>query len=432
MKQYIQCNRCEFNPGDKIDDGYRVKKMLGAGTFGCVYMVSGKDGQTYALKLLKLWETPSSEREELLKRFDMEYETGNIESNYLVHSYSKGMVNGNPYIVMEFCPNGDLMSAAERGNVDFAAVGRDVLYGLRDLHRRGKVHRDLKPENVLMKKDGTAALTDFGISGDQNNRLTQRGIFGVPQQQFGTFPYMPPEQINPRRGNATVLPTTDIFSFGVMMYQLLTYELPFGECATEADLPRYVERGRKGLWNRDLLRKMPHGELWEKMVAGCLVPNFKDRLQSVDEVLQLMPQSIKHNAYHPSLSNSIEIQSKNCGNIALHIMQGEEYGKIFRLGEIISGGCRVITMGRLDDEIVNKIPIKDTINGYISRCHCTLEQNAENRQWIIRDGQWRNRQWMNSLNGTYVNSTEADSRGLVLHIGDIITIGDVKLRVEGY
>ena len=113
-------------------------------------------------------------------------------------------------------------------------------------------------------------------------------------------------------------------------------------------------------------------------------------------------------------------------------MQGEEDGKVFRLGDMISGGCRLITLGRLDDEIINKIPIKDTINGYISRCHCTLEQNAETRQWIIRDGQWRNRQWVNSMNGTYVNSTEVDSRGLILHIGDIITIGDVKLRVEGY
>lgn len=151
-----------------------------------------------------------------------------------------------------------------KGNVDFAAVGRDVLYGLRDLHQRGKVHRDLKPENVLIREDGTAILTDFGISGDQNNRLTQRGIFGIPQQQFGTFPYMPPEQINPRRGNATVLPTTDIFSFGVLMYQLLTYELPFGECATEADLPAYVERGRKGMWNRTLLQQVPNGTQWEK------------------------------------------------------------------------------------------------------------------------------------------------------------------------
>jgi len=430
--QYITCDRCVFHPGDSINNDYRVDKMLGAGTFGCVYKVRDSGGGAYALKLLKLWEIPSEEREELLKRFNMEYETGHIESNYLVHSYTKGTVRGNPYIVMEFCPCGDLMTKAEKGNVDFAAVGRDVLYGLRDLHRRGKVHRDLKPENVLIRQDGTAVLTDFGISGDQNNRLTQRGIFGVPQQQFGTFPYMPPEQINPRRGNATVLPTTDIFSFGVMMFQLLTYELPFGDCETEADLPRYIERGRRGQWNRDLLRKIPAAKQWENLIEGCLVPNFKERLQSVDDVLKLMPQRAEQHPYQSTLHESSETWNKAKNGILLHIMQGEEYGAKYRLDNLIKGACRIIRVGRLDDGVVNTIPIKDTLNGYISRYHCTLEQNVETGQWIIRDGQWRDGQWKNSMNGTYVNSAEIDKNGVGLNVGDIITIGDVKLRVEGY
>lgn len=430
--QYIICDRCEYHPGDNINGDYRVESMLGAGTFGCVYKVKGNDGQIYALKLLKLWEVPSEERAELLKRFDMEYETGHIESNYLVHSYTKGIVNGNPYLVMEYCPYGDLMSAAEKGNVDFAAVGRDILYGLRDLHRHGKVHRDLKPENVLIKQNGTAVLTDFGISGDQNNRLTQRGIWGIPQQQFGTFPYMPPEQINPRRGNATVLPTTDIFSFGVMMFQLLTYELPFGDCATESDLPQYIGRGKKGQWNRDLLHKISDGYLWEKMLEGCLVPNFKERLQNVDEVLLLIPQPQIESHYHCICSDSSESWNTVRNGVSLHVMQGEDFGKIYHLNDMIKGVCRIITMGRLDDSVINAIPIKDTLNGYISRYHCTFEQNAETGQWMVRDGQWRNHQWQNSMNGTYVNSTEVNSCGMLLHIGDIITIGDVKLRVEGY
>ncbi|NPD82777.1 protein kinase [Prevotella sp. PINT] len=431
-KQHIVCDRLEFHCGDHIDNDYKVEKLLGAGTFGCVYKVEGSDGTPYALKLLKLWEIPSDERAELLKRFDMEYDTGHIESKYLVHSYAKGEVGGNPYIIMEFCPCGDLMTTAEKGSVDFTAVGHDVLYGLRDLHRRGKVHRDLKPENVLIKQDGSAVLTDFGISGDQNNRLTQRGIFGVPQQQFGTFPYMPPEQINPRRGNATVLPTTDIFSFGVMMYQLITYELPFGDCVTEADLPRYIDRGKRGLWNRELLHRTSIGKQWEGVIEGCLVPNFKERLQNVDEVLKLMPPPKEQNAYTSAIHDSHDTWGNIRNGVALHIMQGEQHGTKFYLDNMISGGCRVLTMGRLDDGIENRIPIKDTINGYISRCHCTLEQNAETRQWLIRDGQWRNRQWKSSMNGTYVNSTEIDRNGILLHIGDIITIGDVKLRVEGF
>ena len=102
-------------------------------------------------------------RTQLVNRFDMEYETGRINSPYLVHSVGHGFVQGNPYIVMEFCPGGDLKSANQ--NTDWNKVGQEVLLGLKALHACGKVHRDLKPENVLIKSDGTAALTDFGKIG---------------------------------------------------------------------------------------------------------------------------------------------------------------------------------------------------------------------------------------------------------------------------
>lgn len=62
-------------------------------------------------------------------------------------------------------------------------------------------------------------------------------------------------------------------------------------------------------------------------------------------------------------------------------MQGEEYGNIYRLDDMVNGVCRLLTMGREDDEVgFNSIPIKDTLNAYISRCHCTWEQNAETGQ----------------------------------------------------
>ena len=76
---------------------------------------------------------------------------------------------------------------------------------------------------------------------------------GKPQQIFGTFPYMPPEQVNPPRGGqATVLPTTDIFSFGVLMYELIVGKLPFGELK-ESTLPKYLQNGKDGRWDREAL-----------------------------------------------------------------------------------------------------------------------------------------------------------------------------------
>lgn len=453
----IQCNRCVFHSGDKINQ-YTVVKMLGAGSFGCVYRVKDRSGQDYALKLLKLWEIVSDEREKLLKRFDMEYETGRINSNYLVRSYDKGSVEGNPFIVMEYCSNGDLMSAAEKGRVDFLKIAREILYGLRDLHNNGKVHRDLKPENVLLRSDNTAILTDFGIAGDQNNRVTKTNIYGVPKEIFGTYPYMSPEQANPSNKNMTVLPTIDIFSFGAMMFYLLTYELPFGRLESDNDLPQYLLRAKQGKWNRNLLERTSDRQLWLRLIEGCLAPKYKNRLQSVDEVLELLPHLDV--TYRPINSDSFKQRNTIKNGVLLRVMQGEEYNKEYRLDDMLHGRSRILTVGRDSDDVFNSIAIKETMSSYVSRCHCTLELDYERGAWVIRDGQWRidcpiglrfkeifpckactalcpsfnsgKHHWMISTNGTYVNSSEVGREGTIIKLGDIISIGDVKLRVEGY
>ncbi len=85
MSDYGTCSRCDFNPGDLINGKYTVEAMLGEGSFGRVYKV--RRGQSvFALKLFKLWEQLNSDRPEIMKRFDREYETGRINSSYLVHA----------------------------------------------------------------------------------------------------------------------------------------------------------------------------------------------------------------------------------------------------------------------------------------------------------------------------------------------------------
>lgn len=414
--------RSVYSSGDKISGQYEVLKNLGEGTFGTVYKVRDTDGQTKALKLLKLWEVAPGERVSLCKRFDMEYETGRIESKYLVHSYSNGRAEGNPYIVMEFCPGGDLRSKRNIQN-SLTAIGSNILCGLRDLHRCGKVHRDLKPDNVLFRADGTAVLTDFGISGDQNKRMTERGWLGKPKQIFGTYAYMPPEQVRPPRGgSATVLPTTDIFSFGVMMYELLVGRLPFGELRTEADLMLYLENGKNGKWDRKTLGKIKNGVRWQEVIEGCLIPDFHKRFQSADDVL----------SYFPSSTEEPVRLAVSQGNMLLRVMQGEEYGRTYIMEDIMSSGKSVVTLGRLSEDIINDIPIVERNSCYISRRHCTIELDRRSGKWYIRDGQWNKATngWRNSLNGTFLNSAEVPPTEVLLHDGDIISIGDVKLRVE--
>lgn len=434
MGAFIQCNRCYLKKGDIIDNRYVNEGLLGEGTFGEVFKVHRiSDSQLFAMKLLKLWTIESSERYRLLCRFDQEYETGRIKCDYLVQSFDKGLIEGNPYIIMEYCSGGDLIKGIENGEVNINKAASEILIGLKSLHINGKVHRDLKPENVLIKSDGKVALTDFGIAGDRNKRLTERGIMGVPKEIFGTYAYMPPEQVNPRRGDATVLPTTDIFSFGVLMFQILTGELPFGQLNDEQDLYHYIVNAKNGDWNKSLLNKAAKGEEWYQLIEGCLIPDFRNRLKSVDSVLSLLPSS----------NNEFPIPSQKPSGVlayqkgyALRVMQGEEYGKIYRLNDIIRNyGKRIITIGRDDESVSNTIPIKEDFSKYVSRKHCTLEYNIEKHNWLLRDGQWdveSQYKWRTSTNGTYLDSQEVTPSGVVISVGDIISIGDVKLRVEGY
>ena len=416
--------------GEIVNSRYRVVSLLGEGSFGHVFKVTDFSGAVYALKLLHLWDVPSDIRQPLIDRFEMEYRTGRIDSNYLVHSVDIGYLAGNPYIVMEFCDGGDLCSKLKSDNATILKFACDVLYGLHDLHRNGKVHRDLKPENVLIKSNGTAALTDFGIAGDRNKRMTERNIFGRPYQIFGTYAYMPPEQVNRARGGSTVLPTTDIFSFGVLLYQLITGKLPFGNLEDQNDLVRYQKRGKVGDWDRTTLYQMPDGRAWERVIDGCLQPDYKLRLQNVGAVLDMMP-SFAQSPY--SLPRVAPDPPRKAGNAcSLTLMQGIDAGKVIDLLPLVrQSGRHVLTIGRGED---NVIPLADYQAFYTSRYHCTLEVGQDMKTVVLRDGQWNmaERNWHSSSNGTYVNSTEVSMAGQTLQNGDIITIGEITLRFESY
>lgn len=424
--------RCSFSEGDIINSQFQVERVLGEGTFGIVYSVKDHHGDIYALKLLRLWEIHPDLREGLAKRFKMEFETGLIKSDYLVHSYSYGFIQGNPYIIMEFCPGGDLIEVSKHQHVDYVSIAVCVLKGLHALHSNGKVHRDLKPENVLVNSNGEFVLTDFGIAGDRNKRMTERNILGKPKQLFGTYAYMPPEQVRPTHKEATVLPTTDIFSFGVMMYQIITGELPFGELNDESDLPAYMRNAREGNWNRTRLHQAS-AEAWTPLIEGCLEPNFTSRLQNTEEVLNLVP-GYTRSRRSPG-KQAVGYKTKIVNGLLLRIMQGEDYGRIVYLDDIADEHNPILHLGRKDYGVKNDIEITESESCYISRYHCTLVLDYNSGNWILQDGQWRpnsGRAWKRSTNGTFINSSEVSEIGMAIFPGDIISIGETKLRVEAY
>ncbi len=419
--------------GEIVSSRYRIVSELGEGTYGHVYKVTDFEGRVYALKLLHLWDIPADIRKELVDRFEMEYQTGRISSEYLVHSTDMGYLEGNPYIVMEFCGGGDLTSKMNDDGTRTAKYARDILKGLNALHVNGKVHRDLKPENVLIKDNGIAALTDFGISGDRNKRMTERNIFGRPYQVFGTYAYMPPEQVTRKAGGSTVLPTTDIFSFGVLLYQLLTGKLPFGTLNDHNDLARYQIRSKSGEWDRMTLISKPRGRYWEGLIAQCLEPDYKKRLQSAADALRKIPDFGEYVPdYMPERSVKPAVAPAAAEGYMIKVLQGREFGRKYDLLKLLDQSQkRLLTAGR---GLMNDIQLVDYESFYTSRRHFTLEADRDRGVFIIRDGQWNmeSRQWMPSSNGTYVNSDQIDQRGRMLNQGDIITVGEITLKFEQY
>lgn len=421
--------RLDINTGDLIDGKYTVINRIGSGSYGDVFKVKDVQGNNYALKLLRLWEVSNELHDPLVAKFDKEYKTGKLTSEYLIHSLYFGIVRGNPYLLMEYCSSGDLSKLIGKDLSQLPCFAHDILEGLHTLHSEGKVHRDLKPENVLIKNNGKAALTDFGVVGemDQSKRMSEVGWWRKkPKQVQGTPLYMAPEMADRVGGGVTYLPTVDIWSFGVMMFELLTGgSFPFGNIEKIEDLPIYQEKAKKGKWDTSKLKSVPNGNDWFDVINRCLAPNYRERYQSALEVLQDMKPMIGNiNPIHAkeSLSRTPNISK-------LIITQGDNIGTSYILSSYLRTQGRMLRVGRENN---NDIVLPESNSTYVSRYHFTLEKSKNDIFWIIRDGQWqkKERRWVTSTNGTYLNATPITQDGLKVFTGDIITVGEYKIKVE--
>ena len=421
--------RLDLKVGDVIDDKYHIIKSIGSGSYGDVFLVQDSHGQ-YAMKILRLFDEPSELHEELVKRFTQEYETAKMPGDYFVHSLDYSQMKGNPYFTMEYCPKGDLASYVGKNTSLLPRLARDILLGLNDLHISGKIHRDLKPENVLIRENGRAALTDFGVVGNKNvaKRMSSKNLFGRPKQRFGSPLYMAPEMNDLKGGGVTYLQTIDIWSFGVMFYELLTGgKFPFGEPKDISELPQYQANAKKGRWNRQNLRDIPNGREWLPIIERCIVPDYEDRYQNVLDLLKDIESM--SGVIRPTPIPDNNPRSASVAKVV--ITQGEGTGLSYILKEVLAGKGRMIRIGRSRD---NNIVLreKDNEDTYVSRHHFTIEHSPEGRYWTIKDGQWvkEDRGWKLSTNGTYLNASRVTIDGQRLFTGDIITAGEFKLKVE--
>lgn len=424
--------RCDFRLHDMIDGKFRVERVLNSTRTDQKFKVNDTSGNKYILKLLKLWEVDSKLRQKMLLSADNEIKGCQIKSNYLTNIVHTGVVNGNPYLLMEYLKSVDLSHIVRSQRLDIVRTAKEILYGLRDLHKSGKVHCQLTPENILITDDNHAKLTNYVILGGRANLLVGKNKTLRSQSIVKSLAYQAPELY--RLGQcSTVLPSVDIFSFGVVLFQLLTGELPFGRLATESDWIHYQSRAKNNDWNKNTLLRNEQRNMWMGILDICLSSEVAGRAKDVDEIINRLPDDGCE--YVGVAGSRAEVPQSIQHGVMLHVMQGDELDKYYRLPEIMQLPQRVITVGRTAASVFNMIQLSERSSSYISRHHCTIEFDDENEIWYIRDGQWdkdNNEGWACSLNGTFVNSEKVTKEGHKIVPGDIISIGDVKLRVEAY
>jgi serine/threonine protein kinase len=210
--------------------GYELYEVLGSGGMGIVYKAHQKSmNRTVAIKMVLAGGSCSTAD---LVRFRSEAETvARLKHPNIVQIHEVGQHEGQPYLALEYVDAGNLSQSLNGNPVSPAKSARLVLTladAVQHAHEQGVVHRDLKPANILLAADGTPRITDFGLAKrlDHESDQTRTGtVKGTPN-------YMAPEQALGRVSE--IGPATDVYSLGVILYEMLTGRVPFsGETILE-------------------------------------------------------------------------------------------------------------------------------------------------------------------------------------------------------
>jgi serine/threonine protein kinase len=218
---------------------YRIEEKLGEGGMGVVYRARDLNlSRSAAVKFLSS-EIASEERR---RRFQQEAQTASsLNHPHILTVYEAGTIHDRQYLVTEFVDGGTLRFWVRRERPSIKQL-IELMIGIGDAiacaHQAGIIHRDIKPENVLVSRQGHAKLADFGLAKlIEKGPITQLETVSInapltkPGGMLGTIPYMTPEQLSGRQADAR----SDIFSFAIVLYEMLAGERPFGG-KTESDV----------------------------------------------------------------------------------------------------------------------------------------------------------------------------------------------------
>jgi serine/threonine-protein kinase len=281
-------NRAMPRAGDVVAGKYRIEEVIGEGGMGAVYAASHTvTGKRIALK----WMLPELAADQgAVQRFIREAQAaGRIDHPNVVDVYDVGEHDGSTFLVMEYLQGETLTVAFSRGELEPQKLIRLLIPAMRGVaaaHQMGVIHRDLKPDNVFLCRNPEGGyrepkVLDFGISkvsasdGQLNPRLTRTGaVMGTPY-------YMSPEQI---RGATEVDVRTDVYAFGVILYEALTGRVPF-DANTYSALVLEIATGTPRR-PRELRPDLPKG--LEDVVLKAMARDADDRYPSVESLARAL------------------------------------------------------------------------------------------------------------------------------------------------
>jgi tRNA A-37 threonylcarbamoyl transferase component Bud32 len=252
---------------------YRLLEEIGSGGMSTIYR--GEQAALDRPVAIKELRAPLAADEEMVLRFEREAKASAALSHQnIVQIFDFIRKGGNAYIVMEYVDGVDLarvLREVGRLPVRLAlAIVYQVCLALEHAHRRGLVHRDVKPSNVMISTEGRVKLMDFGIAHNRKETLTQPGAF------LGTPAYMSPEQVM----GASLGPASDVFSFGILLFELVSGVRPFVDDAA-GSIGQKITEGRYPDPRR-VAPALPRGAV--RLLRTCLQTKPDRRYRDATEV----------------------------------------------------------------------------------------------------------------------------------------------------
>lgn len=261
--------------GTTLDSRYKIEKCLGTGGMSVVFKATDlRDGSAVAIKMLR--DDVADDRESLEIFMNESKVVSMLSHPNIVSIRAVSFKTEKKYLVMEYIDGISLRTYMDkRGALDFdefISFSEQILAALEHAHSRGVVHRDIKPQNILVLKDGFIKVTDFGIAKvpEKNKGKT------ISDNAIGTVYYISPEQAAAKSTDSR----SDLYSFGVMMYEMATGELPFDDERPISVLMMQIHD--KPLPPRRINRSIPRG--LEKLILTCMEKDPRRRYQTAKDI----------------------------------------------------------------------------------------------------------------------------------------------------